>query len=164
MLHKLWNQAVHGVCSRLLRLSCLHRCQYSAKSYPRALDVVCVHSIFRVIACNCDSFGSKGLSCDGEGVCSCYPNFVDTKCGKCAPKRYNYPLCEECNCNPQGVTEDFFSLGGCENVPEGTLCTCKAQVTGRICDTCKPLYWNLQLQNIQGCEGQQYTHCRKDLL
>ncbi|TRY60964.1 hypothetical protein TCAL_05712 [Tigriopus californicus] len=103
-------------------------------------------------ACNCDSIGSRGLSCDDTGNCNCHPNFVGTKCDQCAPKRYNYPRCEECNCDPDGVTPDFFALGGCDSVPAGSLCTCKEKVTGRICDTCKPLYWNLQGYNPEGCE------------
>ncbi len=44
-------------------------------------------------------------------------------------------------------------MGGCDSVPEGTLCTCKSKVTGRICDTCKPLYWNLEDWNPEGCKG-----------
>ncbi len=104
-------------------------------------------------ACNCDALGSRGVTCDDSGTCTCHSNFVGTKCDKCAPARYNYPLCEECNCNPRGVTEDFFKLGGCDVVPAGSLCTCKLRVTGRICDTCKPLFWNLQAYNPVGCEG-----------
>ena len=67
--------------------------------------------------------------------------------------RYNYPRCEECNCNPDGVTATFFQDGGCDSVPEGTLCTCKERVTGRICDTCKPLFWSLEASNDEGCRG-----------
>ena len=85
------------------------------------------------------------MSCSDTGVCDCKPNFVGKQCDECAPDRFNYPLCEECNCNPDGVTETFFTLdGGCAEVPKGELCTCKAVVTGRICDTCKPLFWNLR--------------------
>ena len=54
--------------------------------------------------------------------------------------------------NPDGVTEDFFQLGGCDAVPVGSLCTCKENVIGRICDICKPLFWNLKKFNPQGCE------------
>ena len=102
--------------------------------------------------CGCDSLGSKGVSCDDGGVCNCKKDFEGMKCDRCAPDRYNYPLCEECNCDPAGVTDDFFQMGGCANVPEGSLCTCKANVQGRICDQCKPLYWNLQQWNPTGCE------------
>ena len=96
-----------------------------------------------------------GITCNDQGVCDCHPNFVKTKCEECAEDRYNYPLCEPCNCNPAGVVEKFFDMGGCKNVAPGTLCTCKERVTGRICDTCKPLYWNLQSWMPEACDGKR---------
>lgn len=36
-------------------------------------------------------------------------------------------------------------------MPAGELCQCKERVTGRICDECKPLYWNLNITNPDGC-------------
>ena len=103
--------------------------------------------------CACNSFGSKGLNCDDSGTCSCKENFEGLKCDKCMPQRYNYPLCEECTCDVKGVPDDFFTIGGCE-IPaqEGKLCSCKENVEGRICDTCKPLFWNLQKSNALGCD------------
>ena len=62
----------------------------------------------------------------------------------------------ECNCNPSGVADSF---GGCDNAPEGSLCTCKPRVTGRICDVCESLYWNLKPYNPDGCEE---CSCYKD--
>lgn len=56
-----------------------------------------------------------------------------------------------CNCNPAGLSAAF---AGCGSVPAGELCECKSRVHGRICDTCRPLYWNLQQANPEGCE-----HC-----
>ena len=76
--------------------------------------------------------------------------------------RYNYPLCEECNCNPEGVPPTFFADGGCANVAPGTLCTCKERVTGRICDTCKPLFWNLDGNNPLGCSGERFIFTFRD--
>ena len=55
----------------------------------------------------------------------------------------------ECNCNPAGIIETF---AGCGDAPVGELCECKDNVKGRICDTCKPLFWNLEKSNILGCE------------
>lgn len=37
-------------------------------------------------------------------------------------------------------------------MPAGELCQCKQQVTGRICDECKPLFWNLNISNPLGCD------------
>lgn len=56
----------------------------------------------------------------------------------------------ECNCNPAGVLSTFV---GCGSLPLGELCQCKPRVTGRICDECRELYWNLQPTNPDGCQG-----------
>lgn len=55
----------------------------------------------------------------------------------------------ECNCNPAGLIAQF---GGCDKVQEGKLCECKERVTGRICNKCKDLFWNLNINNPLGCE------------
>lgn len=43
-------------------------------------------------------------------------------------------------------------FAGCGSVPAGELCQCKERVQGRICQECRPLYWNLNASNSQGCE------------
>jgi len=63
-------------------------------------------------------------------------------------------VCVECNCDPSGVVESF---SGCGDSPPGELCQCKERVTGRICNECKPLFWNLQQWNPFGCEGLPQT-------
>lgn len=103
----------------------------------------------RVTACKCQSPGSNGVSCNGEGQCTCYSNFDGETCNHCKEGYYNYPSCEECNCDPAGVTVKFQ---GCASVPAGELCQCKERVTGRICNDCKPLYWNLNITNNLGCD------------
>lgn len=55
----------------------------------------------------------------------------------------------DCNCHPAGVVAKF---AGCGSVPAGELCQCKDRVEGRICNKCKPLYWNLNRNNPDGCE------------
>ncbi|XP_053393780.1 laminin subunit alpha-like isoform X2 [Mercenaria mercenaria] len=106
------------------------------------------------IACDCDIYGSYGQSCDQEtGQCDCRYNFQGLQCEKCKEGLYNYPNCEECNCNPAGAKEvPGYPLGGCGEVITGRLCECKERVIGRICDTCKPSYWNLNRNNLLGCE------------
>uniref|UniRef100_A0A8D8UVI4 Laminin subunit alpha n=1 Tax=Cacopsylla melanoneura TaxID=428564 RepID=A0A8D8UVI4_9HEMI len=99
--------------------------------------------------CNCDSHGNIGVSCDDNGMCQCEKNFGGDKCERCKEGLYNFPICEECNCNPAGVVSSF---AGCGSLPPGELCQCKVKVTGRICDECKPLYWNLRPNNVDGCE------------
>lgn len=94
-----------------------------------------------------------GQSCDDNGHCTCKSNFMGIKCDKCAPNRFNPPLCEECNCDPKGVADNFFQRGGCATARPGELCTCKEKVTGRTCNQCKPLYWDLQKWRTDGCEA-----------
>lgn len=43
-------------------------------------------------------------------------------------------------------------FSGCGSVPAGELCQCKERVSGRICNECKPLYWNLNITNNLGCD------------
>lgn len=45
-----------------------------------------------------------------------------------------------------------FAGCGSASVPVGELCECKDRVAGRICNECKPLYWNLTLSNPLGCQ------------
>lgn len=101
------------------------------------------------LSCNCDNHGAIGVSCDGEGKCQCRENFGGLRCDQCKEGFYNFPVCEGCNCDPAGIIETFQ---GCGSLPEGELCQCKARVEGRICNVCKPLYWNLQPRNPDGCE------------
>ncbi|GFT48977.1 laminin subunit alpha [Nephila pilipes] len=99
--------------------------------------------------CNCEPVGSIGVSCNNEGECVCKANFDNQKCDMCKEGFYNYPYCEECNCNPAGVLPTFL---GCGSVTSGKLCECKERVTGRICNDCRPLFWNLKISNPLGCE------------
>ena len=60
----------------------------------------------------------------------------------------------ECNCNPAGAQEvPGYPLGGCGARITGLLCECKDLVQGHTCDTCKPGYYNLDINNPLGCEG-----------
>ncbi|CAG2053236.1 unnamed protein product [Timema podura] len=116
-----------------------------------------------ITTCNCDSHGGIGISCDTEGTCQCKNNFAGSRCDQCKEGFYNFPICEEiihvviffcspypeCNCDPTGVIATF---AGCGSLPPGELCQCKERVHGRICDECRPLYWNLQAYNPLGCE------------
>ncbi|XP_055884413.1 laminin subunit alpha-like isoform X2 [Biomphalaria glabrata] len=106
------------------------------------------------IPCNCNLYGSLGQTCDQtSGQCNCRSNFVGVMCDKCGENFYNYPNCEVCNCNPDGAKEILgFPLGGCGIRTSGLLCECKDKVMGRICDKCKPGYWNLNRKNPEGCE------------
>ncbi|CAH0547109.1 unnamed protein product [Brassicogethes aeneus] len=116
-----------------------------------------IHSITPILeTCNCDTYGSNGISCNGEGICECLENFSGQQCNTCKDGFYNYPVCEDCNCHPAGVVTGF---AGCGSVAPGELCQCKNRVEGRICNKCKPLYWNLSPHNHEGC---QECNCNVD--
>ncbi|KAK9499521.1 hypothetical protein O3M35_002544 [Rhynocoris fuscipes] len=100
------------------------------------------------LPCNCDRYGSVGLSCI-NGNCICKHGFEGKRCEKCKPGFFNYPLCEACNCDPAGVTANFTGCGAFSR--PGELCECKPRVQGRMCNECRPLYWNLQQYNPHGC-------------
>ncbi|XP_012943161.1 laminin subunit alpha isoform X2 [Aplysia californica] len=120
-------------------------CQHCAPGYYKYPDC---------IPCNCDFYGSLAQTCDQvSGQCHCRSNFVGVMCDTCGESFYNYPVCEVCNCNPNGAKQiPGYPLGGCGIVTSGLLCECKDRVMGRICDTCKPGYWNLNRNNPDGCE------------
>ncbi|XP_013408769.1 laminin subunit alpha isoform X2 [Lingula anatina] len=108
------------------------------------------------LSCSCDTYGTIGINCDQvTGQCACKGNFQGLTCDKCADNFYNYPVCEVCNCNPAGAMEVAgYPLGGCgSHRTPGLLCQCKSRVQGHICDQCKPGYWNLNINNVDGCEG-----------
>lgn len=115
---------------------------------------------FHIVACNCDSHGAIGVSCDTEGKCQCRENFDGSRCNQCKEGFYNFPTCEGCNCDPAGIVETFQ---GCGSLPAGELCQCKGRVEGRICNKCKPLYWNLQAHNAEGCEGNLILGCESNI-
>ncbi|XP_071954463.1 laminin subunit alpha-like [Antedon mediterranea] len=103
--------------------------------------------------CGCNLLGTDSEECDQlTGQCYCYNSFKGRMCEACNSGFYNFPTCEECDCDPAGVEElPGQPLGGCGAETKGA-CICKSFVEGRSCDTCRPLYWNLQLSNPDGCE------------
>ena len=51
-------------------------------------------------ACNCDQRGSLDGFCNSiTGQCSCIPNAYGQACDVCAPGFWNFPNCQQCNCN-----------------------------------------------------------------
>lgn len=56
-----------------------------------------------------------------------------------------------------------YPLGGCGSFDDGkTLCECKENVEGHICDQCKPGFYDLTKDNADGCKGMlsmQCLHC-----
>ncbi|CAL1548003.1 unnamed protein product [Lymnaea stagnalis] len=137
--------AESGQCSCRSNFGGLN-CDHCAPGYYKYPDC---------IPCNCDLYGSLAQSCDQvTGQCRCRSNFVGVMCEKCGANFYNYPVCEVCNCNPDGAKQiPGYPLGGCGIITSGRLCECKDKVMGKICDTCKPGYWDLNRNNPEGCRG-----------
>lgn len=85
--------------------------------------------------CNCPSTAN----CAPEtGECICPPNVSGERCDVCKPRTYGFdPIigCEECNCNPLGVTGNDLQC----SLYNGN-CNCKENVIGRQCDKCRPGY------------------------
>ena len=73
---------------------------------------------------------------------------------RCAPDFYNFPTCEACLCNPAGALPvEGYPLGGCGSFNDGsTLCECKENVEGHICDQCKAGFYELTKENEDGCK------------
>uniref|UniRef100_A0A146MHL0 Laminin subunit alpha n=2 Tax=Lygus hesperus TaxID=30085 RepID=A0A146MHL0_LYGHE len=134
-----------NVCDLTGKCSCYER--YSGKTCDQ-----CSPGFYNYpdcFECGCDPQGSYGRSCNSDGYCTCKPEFEGKLCDKCKEGFYNYPLCESCDCVPAGVTKNFSGCGS--QVTKGLLCECKPRVTGRRCNECKPLYWNLKEYFPEGC-------------
>ncbi|XP_048586842.1 laminin subunit gamma-1 [Nematostella vectensis] len=91
---------------------------------------------------------------EGYGTCDdCYHNTEGHFCERCKDKFYrnmslslNHPeICPDCNCFPQGITNN----GTC-NQTTGQ-CECRANVTGRQCDSCADTFWGYTLEPIGYC-------------
>ncbi|EDO28218.1 predicted protein, partial [Nematostella vectensis] len=59
------------------------------------------------------------------------------ECVRCKPQYWGLSKdgCKDCNCFPQGITNN----GTC-NQTTGQ-CECRANVTGRQCDSCADTFW-----------------------
>ena len=54
--------------------------------------------LFHFSACNCNTQGSFGNTCNDNGKCSCKANVINDKCDKCTAGYWNFPACEGKNC------------------------------------------------------------------
>ncbi|XP_077580678.1 laminin subunit alpha-3-like [Stigmatopora nigra] len=102
-------------------------------------------------ACQCSREGSYGILCNPlSGQCLCLPGVSGQQCDHCASGR-SFPSCLVSipECNPYGTESIELQMGSCR---------CRANTEGVLCDTCKPLHWNLEADSTHGCEG-----CRCDV-
>ncbi|XP_021960938.1 laminin subunit beta-1 isoform X2 [Folsomia candida] len=78
--------------------------------------------------CECNPIGSLDNFCDIQsGQCRCIPNAYGVQCGQCQPGYWNFPNCQQCNCNGHADT--------CES-ETGTCTSCRDNTTGTTCDRC----------------------------
>lgn len=59
------------------------------------------------VTCNCDIHGSLGLACNSAGKCNCKENYDGDKCDRCKKNYHVYPFCERCECNLNGIRDNF---------------------------------------------------------
>ncbi|XP_061609365.1 laminin subunit alpha-2 isoform X7 [Phyllopteryx taeniolatus] len=105
------------------------------------------------IPCSCDSHGSHGQSCVEDssratpsqppGSCRCKEGFGGLRCDRCAIGYMGYPDCQPCNCSIEGSSNSD---------PCTSPCMCKENVEGENCGRCKLGFYNLQRDNLRGCE------------
>ncbi|VDI10069.1 laminin, alpha 1/2 [Mytilus galloprovincialis] len=98
-------------------------------------------------ACDCDGYGSTGLSCDRyTGQCQCKENFGGRKCDLCQ-KGFGQMEegCLPCDCDDQGSVGDQ-----CD--PYTGQCVCKTGVTGLQCKTCKEGFYGFSFRGCIDCK------------
>ncbi|XP_019900931.2 laminin subunit alpha-3 isoform X2 [Esox lucius] len=99
------------------------------------------------VSCECSEQGSYESKCAPvSGQCLCRPGAVGRRCDRCIGSDHLFPLCLASirKCNQAG--SEVTSLD-----PQTGSCSCLPNVQGVLCDICRPLYWNLAIENPRGC-------------
>ncbi|KAL0966154.1 hypothetical protein UPYG_G00291590 [Umbra pygmaea] len=97
--------------------------------------------------CQCSEEGSYGAACDPvSGQCLCVSGATGQHCDRCIGSNFSFPQCSASirKCNPAGSAGNTVAL-------QSDSCSCRSNVLGVLCDVCKPLYWNLAIENPNGC-------------
>ena len=67
----------------------------NAKVYIHTIGIILyIQNLKHILACDCDSQGSTGTSCEIGGVCDCKANIMGNKCTNCKPGHYGFPECK----------------------------------------------------------------------
>ncbi|XP_064409675.1 laminin subunit alpha-3 isoform X2 [Latimeria chalumnae] len=99
------------------------------------------------LSCQCSLDGSDQSVCNPvTGQCSCQHGITGQRCDRCLSGAYDFPYCQgiSSECDPAGTETNALAA-------HPGLCRCLLNVEGRYCNKCKPLYWNLAVENLQGC-------------
>ncbi|XP_064622303.1 usherin-like [Lineus longissimus] len=106
--------------------------------------------------CNCYINGvkNKAMDCDKiGGQCTCRDNVDGRQCNQCEKGFFNLQAsnalgCDACNCNTNGTNNGDIT---CQQLTGE--CTCKKHVEGDKCDKCQRKYFNLSIDNKDGCSS-----------
>ncbi|XP_048106035.1 laminin subunit alpha-2 isoform X4 [Alosa alosa] len=141
-----------GVCLGCSGNTAGINCQTCAEGYYRPVGVK-PEVADPCRPCSCDPIGSLHSTCIPDefqvereltaGSCHCKPGYGGEKCQRCDFGYTGYPHCVRCNCSLEGSTNED---------PCQSPCTCKENVEGENCDRCKLGFYNLQGNNLHGCE------------
>lgn len=95
-------------------------------------------------ACDCNSIGATDNECDLiTGQCSCHPNTYGRECDQCQPGFWNFPNCQQCECN--GHTQNC-------DARTGECIACQDFTSGYNCNKCvEGHYGNPTLGSEIGC-------------
>uniref|UniRef100_A0A6I8NW90 Laminin subunit alpha 3 n=1 Tax=Ornithorhynchus anatinus TaxID=9258 RepID=A0A6I8NW90_ORNAN len=169
-------QTGHCLCQRGFRGFACEECEVGHFHYPlcqrkyqrSASDSPENHLLFP--ECECDPAGVVPEICDFLGKCLCRSGVGGAHCDSCLSGSHSFPACQGmCHTTQTWLGKQFWARGGgpqpsssddeCD--PVGTIdsqsgyCRCQLYVQGPTCSVCKPLYWNLAEENLEGCSECQ---------
>ncbi|XP_078312981.1 uncharacterized protein LOC111134583 [Crassostrea virginica] len=105
----------------------------------------------------CYCTGSSNSECIISGrtfncTCDNNRNVLGVACEECPTGLYMdrdaFNCNQNCSCDQKGTKNE--NLNDCED--DGGQCTCKSNVQGRTCDTCKPLFYNFTESGCKKCD------------
>uniref|UniRef100_A0A3P8SHG9 Laminin subunit alpha 2 n=1 Tax=Amphiprion percula TaxID=161767 RepID=A0A3P8SHG9_AMPPE len=141
-----------GVCIGCRDNTAGINCQSCVSGYYRSTEVSAEEQD-PCTPCSCDPHGSVSQTCVADssqattsqpaGSCWCKEGFGGLRCDRCAVGYMGYPSCQRCNCSLEGSTNADPCI---------TPCMCKENTEGENCDHCKLGFYNLQADNLRGCE------------
>ncbi|XP_072533209.1 laminin subunit alpha-2 isoform X2 [Salminus brasiliensis] len=104
--------------------------------------------------CGCNVLGSVSQQCNvNTGCCTCQNQFIGEKCTECKLGFRDFPQCVSCDCTLAGSTSDTCDsdTGLCACADRTGQCSCKANVEGVRCRSCKAGTFGLSVSNPLGC-------------
>uniref|UniRef100_A0A3Q1ANG5 Basement membrane-specific heparan sulfate proteoglycan core protein n=1 Tax=Amphiprion ocellaris TaxID=80972 RepID=A0A3Q1ANG5_AMPOC len=123
-----------GVCIGCRDNTAGINCQSCVSGYYRSTEVSAEEQD-PCTPCSCDPHGSVSQTCVTDSS--------QATTSMCAVGYMGYPSCQRCNCSLEGSTNADPCI---------TPCMCKENTEGENCDHCKLGFYNLQADNLRGCE------------